>query len=66
MYDIGPLNERRQNSEQRRRNRMAKPLMAISHVQTIDLYFPIICHAEDTAKTVSVGSQDPHVASKLC
>jgi hypothetical protein len=45
---------------------MAKPLMAISHPQTIDLRFPIICHAEDTAKTVSVSGQDPHVASKLC
>jgi hypothetical protein len=45
---------------------MAKPLMAISHAQTIDFDFPIICHAESTAKTVSVSSQDPHVTSKLC
>jgi hypothetical protein len=45
---------------------MAKPLMAISHAQTIDLHFPIICHAEDPGKTVSVSSQDPHVTSKLC
>jgi hypothetical protein len=44
---------------------MAKPLMAISNAQTIDLHFPIICHAEDAAKTVSVSSQDPHIASKL-
>jgi hypothetical protein len=44
---------------------MAKPLMTISHAQTIDLHFRIICHTEDTAKTVSVSGQDPHVASKL-
>jgi hypothetical protein len=40
--------------------------MAISHAQIIDLHFPIIDHAEGTAKTVSVSSQDPHVTSKLC
>jgi hypothetical protein len=45
---------------------MAKPLMAISHAQTIDLQFSIICYAEGAAKTVSVSSQDPHVTSKLC
>ena len=44
---------------------MAKPLVAISHGQTIDLDIPIICDTEGTAKTVSVSSQDSHVTSKL-
>jgi len=43
---------------------MTKPLVAITHAETIYPHFPIVYHVEDPAKTVTITTQDPHVTPK--
>jgi hypothetical protein len=44
---------------------MTKPLVAITHVETIYPHFPIVGHVEDAAKTVTVSTQHTHVTPAL-
>lgn len=44
---------------------MAKPFVAITHAQNIDLHFFVGWHFEGMSKAVCVSSQDQHVTAKL-
>ena len=45
---------------------MAKPLVAITHAESIDLHFHVRWHFEGMIKAVCVSSEDQHVTAKPC
>src|ERR1700674_4179686 len=45
---------------------MSKSLAAITHTQSIELYFSLCFNFEDLTEAICICGQDPHVAAEQC
>lgn len=65
MHNISPLDVFGKDSQQSKRNRMAKLLVAIMYTQSVHLHVLIIPNLERVAWTVCVSCQHSYAAAKL-